>query len=530
MSKIFDGIKTRVDSWSNLLNGLGDALRDKRQYGFFAGRAPLTDDTLENLYHQEDIAARIVDALPIEALRNGFYLSTEDEDPDLSSALIEYDKLHRLRFTKALKQTAIWARLFGGAVIYLGIDDGQPEEMPVNMTAVRSLRWAQVLDKRYLVPKTYYGDETDRYGEPEVYEIQRTTRPSVRGSGAVLPSGAPIHESRLLRLDGALTTQARRDQHNDWSDSVLEKVHEVIRDFGTSWQAIGHLLQDAGQGVFKIKDLYNKIAAGGVDSMTSRLQLVDMSRSIARAIALDAETESFERSAYAFQGIPDIMRLFMVRLAAAANMPVIVLMRQSPSGLNATGDSDIRLWYDQVRAYQTDDLQPVIERFYELVFAAQDFPGKRPESWSVRFDRLWQMTDKEQAEVEKLVAEKDKIYIDTGVVLPEEIALSRWKARGFSMETQIDTDAREEMRDAELELAKEKAGEELEPPPTMAPGEPPAPTDEPQRQDALRLDFIEHRGSKWVVLSHSGTVLGSHDTKEEAEKHLRAIEAAKARR
>jgi hypothetical protein len=41
---------------------------------------------------------------------------------------------------------------------------------------------------------------------------------------------------------------------------------------------------------------------------------------------------------------------------------------------------------------------------------------------------------------------------------------------------------------------------------------------------------IEQRGSKWVVLPEQGDgVLGEHDTKEDAEKQLAAIESSKAR-
>jgi phage-related protein (TIGR01555 family) len=516
---IVDAVTKRVDGWYNALTGLGNALRDKRERGLFLGKTRLTDDLLESLYHGEDIAARIVDALPCEALRNGFHLNAENDDPDLASRLAEYDK--RLKFAKRLKETAIWARLFGGAVIYLGVEDGQAEDQPVNMDAIQALRWAQVLDRRYIIPASRY-EELDRYGEPEVYQIQRTVRASAQGAAA-MQAGARIHESRLLRIDGALTAESRREQWNGWSDSVLEKVHDVIRDFGTSWAAIGHLLQDASQGVFKIDGLIEAMAQGAGDALVSRMQMIDMSRSIARAIMLDAEREDYHREAYAFTGIPDIMHLLMVRLAAAANMPVIVLLRQSPSGLNATGDADIRLWYDQVREYQTDVLRDPISRFYELVFAAQDFAGARPDAWEVKFDRLWQMTDVEQAALEKSVAERDKIYIDAGVILPEEVAVNRFKARGFSMDTQIDLDAREEMRVAELELAKSKAGEEPEPPPGAPTPGAPAP-----REDARRLDFIEHRGSEWVVLSHDRSkVLGKHRTKKEAEAHLRAIEAAK---
>jgi phage-related protein (TIGR01555 family) len=516
-------IRHRLDSWVNVITGLGSALRDKREFTRFLHRARLTDTELDNLYHEEDIAARIAEALPAEALRRGYYLSSENDDPGLSSALAEYEK--PLHFRRALKQAAIWARVFGGAVIYMGLEDGQPEDQPLAVERLQGIRFLQVLDRRYIYPIQEYSDQ-QRYGEPELYQIQRSTRPSL-GSQVSFQPGAVIHESRLLRLDGALTSQSRMDAQQGWSDSVLERVHEVIRDFGSSWQAVGHLMQDAAQGVYSMRGLQDAVASGETDAILSRIQLIEVSRSVARAILLDAE-EKFERQAYNFQGIPDILKLLMIRVAAAANMPVIILMRQSPSGLNATGDADIRLWYDQVQEYQADHLHDVIQRFYELVFAAQDFAGQEPDEWDVLFGRLWQMTDLEQAQLEKTVAEKDKILIDSGMVLPEELAVSRFKARGFSLDTQIDLDVRAEILEAELKLAKENAGKEPEPP--SMPPQPGQDQNKPQIADG-RVDKIEHRGSKWVVLSADGSkVLGTHDTKAEAEKQLRAIEAAKHRR
>lgn len=42
------------------------------------------------------------------------------------------------------------------------------------------------------------------------------------------------------------------------------------------------------------------------------------------------------------------------------------------------------------------------------------------------------------------------------------------------------------------------------------------------------VEYVEKRGDKWVVLNHERTkVLGTHDSKEEAERQLRAIEANK---
>lgn len=468
LGQLLDVVQERTDGWVNALTGLGNSLRDKGMATNFLAGTKLSDQALETLYHEEDMAERICGALPEEALRKGYFITLKDDDSeDIPKAVKKYEK--RLGFVEALEECAIWSRVFGGAVIYLGINDLQEESEPVNDAAIKSIDFAMVLDRRDITPKDRYDDpdNDEKFGDWKTYQIN--TR-----SGDSRSEGAIIHETRLLRMDGALTSKRRQEKNSGWSESVLQKTHEVLRQFNVGWQATSHLLQDASQAVFKVEGLIDMIAGGDKDKLQSRMELVEMSRSVARAIMLDAEREEFERQSYSFAGVPDVLRAFMLRLSAAARMPVVILMGQAPQGLNATGDSDIRLWYDRVQAYQTRKLSTVIEQFYRLVFLAQDFEAGEPEDWEVKWERLWQMTDKEQAELEDLVAKKDKTYIDAQVVLPEEVALSRFKSRGFSMETNIDMEAREEILQAEIELAKSKAGEEPEPVVPVAPGEPPA--------------------------------------------------------
>lgn len=478
LGNLVDVSRSRLDSWYNALTGLGNNLRDKVKSTQFTSSTRLPDATLDNLYHEDDVAARVCEALPEDALRKGFYLSAE-EDTELSSLLQEYDK--RLGFAEALEGCAIWARVFGGAVVYLGIDDGLPESEPVNEERIQSICFTLVLDKRHIRPtKTYSDPQNDtKYGMPELYQIQSIPSET---AGEHLRQGEIVHETRIIRLNGARTSLERRQRNSGWHESVLQKVYDTLVQFSISWQVAGHLLQDAAQGVFKIEGLMEMIAGGDKDLLQSRMELVDMSRSVARAIMLDAEKESFTREAYTFTGLSSMMEMWMLRMAAAARMPVMVLMGQKvrPGGLNATADADVRLWYDQIQAYQRRTLGPAIVRFYTLVFAAQDFEGAAPKTWGVLFERLWQMTDAEQAELEKAVADKDKIYIDSQVLLPEEVTLNRFKARGFSMDTQVDLEARREMLEAEIALAKEKAGEDPIPPPGPggAPGEPPPPEPE----------------------------------------------------
>jgi phage-related protein (TIGR01555 family) len=142
-------------------------------------------------------------------------------------------------------------------------------------------------------------------------------------------------------------------------------------------------------------------------------------------------------------------------------------MGQSPAGMDATGDSDIRWFYDTIRTKRENDLDPKLRRVHELIMLAKDGPtkGQVPDSWSLQYPSLWQMTPKEEAEIRELQSRTDQVYLVNSVVLPEEIALSRFKPDGWSGETTIDTAARVHMLEADTEatLEEEKAKEPVPP-------------------------------------------------------------------
>jgi hypothetical protein len=204
--------------------------------------------------------------------------------------------------------------------------------------------------------------------------------------------------------------------------------------------------------------------------------------------------------------------------------------------MNATGASDIRLFYDYIKSLQSSYLRPRIERLLRIVMKSADGPtgGVEPEQWSFEFRPLWQMNDKETAELRKMVAETDAIYISNGVLTPEEVTQSRYGGDKWSMETVIDED-REEDPATPDEKAMIAAMSQLQPPqpPSPPPVEEPTEAIEPERADGLardmvRLDFVREVSGKWVVFSSDGSKkLGVHKTREEAIAQLRAIEASK---
>lgn len=457
------------DAWENIITGLGTS-RDKRTGGRSKIAMPtVTREYYDNIFASDDIAATIAELPAREMVREWITLHIDDSAEDERGGEMEdrmvvakkaLEKMNDLGAKEAMFEAETWSRVFGGSLLFLGVDDGQQDlSEPLNENAIRSFDFIKVFD-RFEVANLEYDQNpaSPTFGEPTLYNLQPI---GSRGWG---PQGVTtIHASRFIRIDGVLTSRRRKSFNNGWSDSVYTRLEEVLRDYGIAWGSVAHLIQDFAQAVIKMQGLAAAISSDNDGYVLDRLQAMDMCRSVSRAIPLDTEEEDFMRVQTPIAGLPELMDRFAYRLAAAARMPVTLLMGMSPSGLNATGESDITLFYDQIKAQQEAKHRKPITRLLELVFASADGPPE-PKHWSIEFNPLWQMSDKEEAEIRKMQADTDSLYIDRGVLSEKEVAMSRFGGDAYSTDTVLDMEMREE--EDELDDAAQN-----EPPP------PPVPTD-----------------------------------------------------
>lgn len=108
-------LKERNDSWQNFLTGLGGN-RDKASYHHLYPNNRFSPEYLEQLYINDDIAARIIDLVPHEMMRQGLSINGEST--------------HKLNMNHHLFDALIKARLFGVAFIFLGVEDGDDQACP----------------------------------------------------------------------------------------------------------------------------------------------------------------------------------------------------------------------------------------------------------------------------------------------------------------------------------------------------------------------------------------------------------------
>ncbi len=422
------GALTRADGWENVILGLGGA-KDPSVYTSFVARTQLTEPVLEALYVQDHFAARIVEALPREAMRPGWSLSLPGDPADTADVRDRFaTREDELGVAAEMAQGACWGRLFGGALTWIGADDGRPPYLPLREDVIESVRWLHTFDRRDVVVHGYYSDPAHpRFREPEVYRVRPQVAAGATGPAAIEPGGALVHASRAVVWGGQPTTEARRIELAGWDDSVLERCWDALRQTGEDYGAKSLLLGRIAQAIYKIKNLYALIAGKQMDVLTARMGMLEASRSRARAILLDTE-EDFINVTQPVAGVDSLIDRGVLRLAAAAQMPVSVLLGQSAGVLKDAGQGELELWAAQVEAWRTLELRRRHERIARLMLLAKDGPtnGAEPDKWEIKYRALREPTAKERAEVRKLQMETDALGVDKGFFPPEVVALQRF--------------------------------------------------------------------------------------------------------
>jgi len=406
-----------ADAWANILTGLGIKNRDQRMNSQAQYNGPMAERDAEEIYASDGLARRIITKLPFDAVREWMKF----EEKELQQKID--DEVDRLKARKRIIKAWGWARLYGGSGIF--VNTGESAEKlkdPIDMNAIRDIKSLVVLSRHELQV-----DTTDleidissvNFDMPKIYNFQ----PRGRAAGSFR-----IHESRIIRFDGVELPLLLRTSNQYWGDSVYTGVLEALRDFGSSCGSIAHIIQEFRMLVYSVQNLAQDVVAGNQDKIMERMQLMNLSRSVLGAFVMDKDGESMESMSANVTNLEKLVEVLSKRLQSVVDMPHTILFNESPSGLSATGKSEERIWYDYVSSEQEQYLAEKLDRLLTLIFAAKSgpFKGTEPKNWAYDFVPLWQLSDKERAEVGKLEMEKDTGYIDAGVVESSEIRKERY--------------------------------------------------------------------------------------------------------
>ena len=436
MTELMAGLKRTQDGWANIATGLGVEDRDSRMTAQII-KTTLTVPRIESLYQADDMAAKVVDLLPQEMFREGYELKIEG-DEDKSKAKIIKEKLKFHKINEKLEESFNLARLYGGSAVLKGIPSPQA-------SSPRRVQSFTVLDRTMLLgdSATVIKDlKNPDFGLPRVYRINESDAKQ---------NNLPINRSRLIFFHGVSLPKKLMAENEYWGQSVLIRLHNVLRNFNTGYDSMATILVDFTQAVFKMKGLNDILKAGaeGETLVRTRLRLITFLKSVVNAIVIQ-DDEEYDKKTTAVGPLDKLLDKLNNRLVAATDgIPHTLLLGESPSGLGASGNSEITNWYARVKSEQKTKAEPPLREIIDI-FMLQAF-NEIP-SYEIIWNPLWQMDAKDEAEINKNQSEADGNNVDRGILRPQEVRNSRFGPEG-SLKTTIDDEP-------EIELGKIKPEKE----------------------------------------------------------------------
>lgn len=443
-------IEQGFDGWENLFTGVGVKNRDSRYNTSFTSRNFMTEGELNCLYTDDGLSWKIIDKHVEQMMKKPFTVDGDKENAIQS-------RIDDIGGWVELCRMLKWNRLHGGALLAIGIDDSRPLNEPVDYNNIRSIDFFRTYDRwRVHVerPVDLYSDRSKpNYGEVEVYTVQ----PS---SGL---ESYKVHESRCVVLTGLDVPDQVKALNNYWGLSFLQHCFEQLRALGEVLANTEVVTKDFVTQTVQMEGLMELLANKKEAVVRRRLDLIDQSRHSLNTVLLDS-MEKFEKTASTVSGLSEVIDQFKGMVTAVTGMPRRVLFGEQAGGLNNEGGGETNDWYDNIESEQQLYYKPVLEKIVNLILLSDNggFNGQPLDSWFIKFPPLKQMTEKEDAEIKKMNSETDANYVNTGVLLSEEVAISRFGGAEYGKEIVLIEQDRSEINPGQENNEKTTGGNDDE--------------------------------------------------------------------
>lgn len=387
-----DEASVRVnDSYTNYAANVGYNTNNLSSYGTYSFTF-LTRNRilLESMYRGSWIIGKAIDATADDMTQAG--IDIQSTMPPRNREIVD-ESLEDMQIWGALNECIKWSRLYGSA-IGVHLIDGQDFRTPLNIDRVGKGQYKGVLtmDRWQLVPSL--GDLIDdlgpNMGKPRFY----TPVPD-----ALIPDLGPIHYSRIFRMDCIDLPHYQKQTENLWAESIVERIYDRLIAFDSTTDSTAQLVFRAYLRTWSVENLRNIISAGGpaYGQLKKNMEEIRKYQSSEGITLIDAK-DKFEGHTYSFAGLDDVLMRFGEQLAGATDTPLVRLFGTPPKGMNATGESDLRTHYDNIKRHQKTRLRRPVKQILALTHRSL-FGVPLPDGTGFEFNPLWQSTDAEKAEM-----------------------------------------------------------------------------------------------------------------------------------
>lgn len=317
----------------------------------------------------------------------------------------EFDRLNvRELFQEAIELECI----FGRMQIFMDFGDfDKPNELPAPLI----IKPGKIKPGR---PLKRLKTVEPMWSYPGIYDGINALAPDFYKPSQWFVMGQDVHASRLLTLVSRGVPNMLKPAYAFGGVSLAQMCKPYVDNWLRARQSVSDLMHSFSVMVLKT-DMESRISN---NELISRVQAFTQFRDNRGTFVIDKESEDFANVSAPIAGLDKLQAQALEQIAAVSGIPLVVLLGQTPTGLNASSEGEIRVFYDKIMAYNEKVCGPAIRTLLDVVQLSlfEDID----QDIGFKFVSLWEMSDKDKADIRKSDAEADAVYINAGVVSPEE--------------------------------------------------------------------------------------------------------------
>lgn len=363
-------------------------------------------------------------------------------------------ELKRIDMTSIVRQAVIHDQAFGGAHVYFKLKGDETQ------------RDVPLVPRAYAVPKDSF--EGLRVVEP--YWVTPNNYNSIDPTSVDFykPSswwmlGIEVHASRLHTIISRPVADMLKPSYSFRGVSMSQLAQPYIDNWLRTRQSVSDTVKQFSiSGI--LTDLQQALLPGAGTTLRNRADLINAYRDNRNILFLDKATEEFFQVNTPLTGLDALQAQAQEQMSAVSHIPLVVLLGITPTGLNASSEGEIRVFYDYVKGFQKNVLQPLMLKTLRVIQLS--LFGAIDEDISWEWNPLFEMTAIEAADARNKDADTDLKYIEAGVVRPDQVTQrlatdphSLYAGIGDETTDDIPDDDIQTITDKILEIGSENLGE-----------------------------------------------------------------------
>jgi len=230
--------------------------------------------------------------------------------------------------------------------------------------------------------------------------------------------GKTVHVSRFAMFISRPLPDMLKPAYNFGGLSLSQIAEPYVNNWLRTRNSVGDLVHSFSLSILAT-DMSSILQGGDGQALFSRADLFNRVRDNRGLMLIDREGEEIDQINTPLSGLHELQAQAQEQMSSVSSIPLVKLLGITPSGLNASSDGEIRVFYDHVHSQQEAIFREPLTKTLEIL-QLHEF-GEIDPNITFDFVPLQELGEQEKADVEKTKADTHNAYVGMGAIAPEEV-------------------------------------------------------------------------------------------------------------